>query len=52
LKNSQVVADLVALALISAPLALGTKIEELFGLLAPLPHKKLQLNTKANERKQ
>ena len=42
LKNSQVVADPVALALISPPLALSTKIEELLGPLTPLPHKNVK----------
>jgi hypothetical protein len=45
-----VVADPVALALISPPLALSTKIEELFGLLTPLPHKKNASKTKGNEK--
>jgi hypothetical protein len=39
LKFAQVVVDPVALSLISPPLALSTKIEELFGLLTSLPHK-------------
>jgi hypothetical protein len=46
LKNSQVAADLVALALISPPLLLSTKTEELFGPLTPLPY----TNRKQNQR--
>jgi hypothetical protein len=38
LKTSQVVVDPVALTLISPPLALSTKIEELSGPLTPLPY--------------
>jgi hypothetical protein len=52
LKNSQVVADPVALAIISPPLALSTIMEELFGPLTPLPHKKLQVRPKGNEKTQ
>jgi hypothetical protein len=47
LKNSQVVADSVAFALISPPLALSTKTEELFGPLTPLPHLKFQVKPRA-----
>jgi hypothetical protein len=42
-----VVADLVALALISSPLALSTKTEELFGLLTPLPYKNYNYKPRA-----
>jgi hypothetical protein len=48
LKNSQVVADPVALALISPPLVLSTKTKELVASLTPLL-KKLQLKAKGNK---
>jgi hypothetical protein len=47
LKNTQVVANPVALALISPPLALSTKAEELFGLLNPIALQKSQVRPKA-----
>jgi hypothetical protein len=42
-------ADPVALALISPPLALSTKTESFLALLTPLPHQKCQLREKGNE---
>jgi hypothetical protein len=45
-KNSQVVADPFALALISPPLALSTKTGSFLALLTPLPHQKCQLRAK------
>jgi hypothetical protein len=42
----KVVADLVALALISPPLALSTKREELFDPLTSSPHKKSRVKPK------
>jgi hypothetical protein len=47
LKNSQVVADPIALALISPPLALSTKTEELFGSFNPIASQKIQIRSKA-----
>jgi hypothetical protein len=50
LKNSQVVVNSVALALISPPLALSTKTEELFGLFNPIVSQKLQIKPKATRK--
>jgi hypothetical protein len=47
LKNSQVAADPVALALISPPLALSTKTKELFGPFNPIASQKIQIGSKA-----
>jgi hypothetical protein len=46
LKNSQVLADPIALALISPPLALSTKMEELVAFKTSLPHQKSQIKNK------
>jgi hypothetical protein len=47
LKNTQVVVDPVALALISPPLALSTKTEELFALFNLIASQKFQVKTRA-----
>jgi hypothetical protein len=47
LKTSQVVADPVALALISPPLALSTKTEELFGPFNLIASQKARVKPKA-----
>jgi hypothetical protein len=47
-----VVANPIALALISTPLALSTKTEKLFGLLNPIALQKSQVRPKAMRKTQ